>query len=104
MPRWLFWTAATVTSWGVWAVLAKVIGDGLTGGQSQALSTVGMVPVVLAIAVSKDRAVRPGGRRGAFYALAAGVVSGLGNVPYYDLYGRGVEDLCVVDGVRGPKP
>src|SRR5262249_12619899 len=89
MPRWLFWTGATVTSWGVWAVLAKVIGDGLTGGQSQALSTVGMVPVLLALVGSKDRAVRPGGRRGEFYALAAGVVSGLGNVPYYDLYARG---------------
>jgi drug/metabolite transporter (DMT)-like permease len=89
MPRWLFWTAATVTSWGLWAVLAKVIGDGLTGAQSQLLSTVGMVPVVLALAFSKDRAGRTGGRRGEFYALAAGVVSGLGNVPYYDLYGRG---------------
>ena len=83
------WTAAAVVSWGVWAVLAKVIGDGLTGGQSQALSTVGMVPVILVLARSKDLAVRPGGRRGVYYALAAGVVSGLGNVPYYDLFGRG---------------
>ena len=89
MPRWLLWTAAAVVSWGVWAVLAKVIGDGLTGAQSQVLSTVGMVPVILVLARSKDLTVRPGGRRGMYYALAAGVVSGLGNVPYYDLFGRG---------------
>src|SRR5262245_50998095 len=89
MPGWMFWTAATVTSWGVWAVLAKVIGDRLTGAQSQALSSVGILPVVLALAWSKDLAVRPAGRRGMYYALAAGVVSGLGNVPYYDLYSRG---------------
>ncbi len=93
MPRWLLWTAAAVVSWGVWAVLAKVIGDALTGAQSQALSTVGLVPVVLALALSKDRSAQSsgqqGGRRGAVTALAAGVVSGLGNVPYYDLFGRG---------------
>src|SRR5262245_55309941 len=97
MPRWMFWTAATVTSWGVWAVLAKVIGDGLTGAQSAALSTVGMVPVVLALALTKKGgAVQPGGRRGAFYALAAGVVSGLGNVLYYDLYNRGGQAATAV--------
>jgi drug/metabolite transporter (DMT)-like permease len=89
MPRWVFWTAATMTSWGVWAVLGKVIGDRLTGAQSQALSTVGIMPVVLALAWSKDLAARPSGRRGMCYALAAGVVSGLGNVPFYDLLARG---------------
>lgn len=89
MPSWQLWTAAAVASWGVWAVLAKVIGDGLTGAQSQALSTVGMMPVVLALARSKGLTVRPIGRRGVVYALAAGAVSGLGNVPYYDLYARG---------------
>jgi transporter family protein len=88
IPRWLFWVTIAVASWGVWAVLAKVIGDGLTGGQSQALSTLGMMPVILALVPSTGRAWRPAGR-GVFYALAGGAVSGLGNVPYYDLYARG---------------
>lgn len=89
MPRWLFWTAAAVMSWGVWAVLAKVLGGGLTGTQSQVLSTIGTVPVILILARSRDLTIRRGGRRGIYFALAAGIVSGLGNVPYYDLYGRG---------------
>jgi bacterial/archaeal transporter family protein len=89
MPAWLLWTAVAVVSWGVWAVLAKVIGDGLTGGQSQALSTVGMVPVVVAFLWSKNVASHPGRRKGVCYALVAGAVSGLGNVPYYDLFARG---------------
>ena len=76
MPRWLLWTVAAVVSWGIWAVLAKLIGGGLTGAQSQVLSTVGIVPVVLALARAKDLTVRPGGRRGVYYALAAGIVSG----------------------------
>jgi hypothetical protein len=53
MPRWLLWTAAVVSE-GVWAVLATVFGDGRTGGQTQALSTVGILRVVLALARSKD--------------------------------------------------
>jgi len=89
MPAWVFWTAAAVVSWGVWAVIAKMIGDRLTGGQSQALSTVGMVPVVLAFLWFKDVAPRPGRWKGVGYALTAGAVSGLGNVPYYDLFARG---------------
>jgi drug/metabolite transporter (DMT)-like permease len=89
MPRWLLWTAAAVVSWGVWAVLAKVIGDGLTGAQSQVLSTVGIVPVILILARSKDLTIRSGGRLGIAIALFAGVVSGLGNVPYYNLFNRG---------------
>lgn len=89
MPRWLLWTAAAVVSWGVWAVFPKLIGDGLTGAQSQALSTIGLVPMILALSRSKDLPERSGGRRGTYYALTAGIVSGLGNVPYYDLYGRG---------------
>jgi drug/metabolite transporter (DMT)-like permease len=85
----VFWTAATVVSWGVWAVLAKVIGDRLTGGQSQALSTVGILPVAFILMWSISPPSRTVRWRGVFYALAAGLVSGLGNVPYYDLYGRG---------------
>jgi drug/metabolite transporter (DMT)-like permease len=89
MPRWLLWTAVAVVSWGVWAVLAKVLGGGLTGAQSQVLSTAGLVPVILLFVRSRDQTIRRGGRRGIYFALAAGIVSGLGNVPYYDLYGRG---------------
>jgi drug/metabolite transporter (DMT)-like permease len=89
MPRWLLWTAVAVVSWGVWAVLAKVIGGALTGAQSQVLSTVGIVPVILILARTKDLTIKSGGRRGIYIALAAGIVSGLGNVPYYDLFGRG---------------
>lgn len=96
MPRWLLWVAAAVASWGVWAILAKAIGDGLTAAQSQVLSTAGMLPVVLALAASKGLAVQPGGQRGIAYALAGGIVSGLGNVPYYDLLTRGVTAAAAV--------
>jgi drug/metabolite transporter (DMT)-like permease len=96
MPRWPLWTAAAVVSWGVWAVLAKVIGDGLTGGQSAVLSSIGMLPVILILAVSKDRSVQTGGTWAVVCGLAGGAVVGLGNVPYYDLYARGAAAATAV--------
>jgi drug/metabolite transporter (DMT)-like permease len=96
MPRWLLWTAAAVVSWGVWAVLAKVIGDGLTGGESAVLSSIGMLPVILVLALSKDRSVQTGGRWAIVCGLAGGAVVGLGNVPYYDLFARGAAAATAV--------
>ena len=96
MPHWFLWTVAAMLAWGVWAVLAKVIGDSLTGAQSQILSSFGFLPVIFALCVSTKRLVRTGRRWGVMYALAAGAVSGLGNLPYYDLFRRGGKAAAVV--------
>src|SRR5262245_9104657 len=96
MPRWLLWTVAAMLSWGVWAVVGKLIGDGLTAAQSQILSSIGFLPVILALCVSRQRLVRTGRRWGHFYALAAGAVSCLGNLPFYDLLSRGEKAAAVV--------
>ena len=42
MPPWLLWTLLAMFSWGLWAILARLIGDALSAAQSQALSTVGL--------------------------------------------------------------
>lgn len=96
MPRWLLWTAAAVLAWGVWAVLGKLIGGRLTDAQSQALSTLGFLPVMLALPLARKRLVRTGRRVGYYYALAAGAVSCLGNLPFYDLLSRGAKAAAVV--------
>ena len=96
MPRWLRWTVLALLSWGVWAIMAKLIGDALSGAHNQALSTLGILPVMLAIAVSK-RFSAPGNRvRGILYALAAGAISCLGNVVYYDALSRGGKAALIV--------
>jgi len=96
MPRWFLWTVAAMLSWGVWAVLGKVIGDGLTAAQSQALSSLGFLPVMLALCMSRQRLIWGGHRWGVFYAVAGGAVSCLGNLPYYDLLSRGEKAAAVV--------
>src|SRR6266516_4625949 len=53
MPRWLRWSVLALLSWGVWAIMAKLIGDALSGAHNQALSTLGILPVMLAFVISK---------------------------------------------------
>jgi transporter family protein len=96
MPAWPRWCVLALLSWGVWAIMARPIGEALSGAQDQALSTLGILPVMLAIGVSKRVPARGNRRRGILYALAAGAISFLGNVAYYDALGRGGKAALIV--------
>src|SRR5688572_24336119 len=96
MPGWLTWTFVALLSWGIWAVLAKLLGSALTGEQSQALSTLGIFPILLALALSNRTQLRGASRKGLLLALAGGVVTCIGNVALYDALGRGEKVATVV--------
>lgn len=97
MPRWLRWTVLALLSWGVWAITYKLIGEALTGAHSQALSTIGILPIMLAIGVARKKLTASGNRsRGILFALAAGAISCLGNVVYYDALNRGGKAAMLV--------
>ncbi len=83
MPRWLLWSFMAVLCWGLWAVMSKLIGDALTAAQSQVLSTLGLVPVALALVASRRLSVSGNRRRGIGAAVAAGALASGGNVAYY---------------------
>jgi uncharacterized membrane protein len=83
MPRWFLWTLLALFSWGVWAILSKLIGDALTAASSQALSTIGLLPVAVALGFSRRLSVTGHRWRGALFALGAGVLACVGNVAYY---------------------
>jgi uncharacterized membrane protein len=89
VPKWLFPCLLTLLFWGSWAVVYKVIGARLTAVQSQALSTLGIVPIVLLLAGSPRRLTGTRKLRGSVYAFSAGVLSGLGNIAYYQAIDRG---------------
>lgn len=95
-PAWLTWTIVALFSWGVWAVLSKVLGDALSPGQSQALSTLGMLPILLTLGFSKSARLRTASRKGLLLAFAGGVVTCLGNVAYYSALARGGKVATVV--------
>ena len=96
MPAWLTWTLLTLFSWGIWAVLSKVLGNALTPEQSQVLSTLGMIPIIGWLAFSKGVSLRGASRRGFLFAFLGGIVTCLGNIPYYSALARGEKVATVV--------
>ncbi len=95
-PRWLIWTIATLLAWGIWAILAKQIGDALSPTQSQILSTLGLLPILAALALNKETQAPRNRGRGICLAFGSGVVSCLGNIPYYTALGSGAKAATVV--------
>jgi transporter family protein len=85
MPRWIAWTLLTLVSWGLWAILFRMIGDELSPAHSQAVSTLGIIPVLAALWFLHDVPPAGGNRRwGVALALGSGIVSCLGNVACYE--------------------
>ena len=79
MRLWLWWTFLAVLCWGLWALLARLIGDALSPRQQQSLSTFGLLPLMMTLGFS-GRLGPPGrGPRGILFALSAGVLTCLGN-------------------------
>jgi uncharacterized membrane protein len=93
IPRWLIWTLVALGCWGVWALLSKLIGDALSPGMNQALSTLGILPVIVGLGFSKK--ARGGARRGMVYAFASGLLSGVGNIAYYWVLNSGKASTVV---------
>ncbi|MBN9690168.1 MAG: EamA family transporter [Verrucomicrobia bacterium] len=96
MQPWLIWTWVAILCWGVWAILARLIGEALTASQQQAFSTLGLIPVIGMLAVSRNWTVTGRRSRGILWALAAGVLTSLGNLAYYDALSRGARAATVV--------
>ena len=113
MHRWLLGTLFAVFCWGIWALLGKLIGDRLSPAQTQALSTIGLGPVMLVLGISQwhrlsfaitrdssgdlnSEGARKKPSRGALLALGAGTLTCLGNIAYYDVLNRGAKAATVV--------
>jgi bacterial/archaeal transporter family protein len=97
MVRWLGWTLATIFTWGIWAVLSKVLSDEIQSpAHSQVVSTIGILPVVFALWIMSDTPSSDSGRLGILLALGSGIVSCLGNIAYFDVFSRGTKAAAVI--------
>lgn len=83
IPRWLLWAVVALVSWGLWAIISKLIGEALSAAQSQALSTIGILPVMLAISALKGPPAHGSRRSGIVFASGAGLLACVGNIAYY---------------------
>lgn len=95
LPRWLIYTLMTMFLWGGWALVSKPVSDRLSPWQVQALSAVGLLPVIAFLASSKNLRGGAKPRRGFGLAFASGVVASLGNIAYYESLGAGGKAAAV---------
>lgn len=96
MPAWFAWSLLALVSWGIWAIIARLIGNALSPAQSQALCTLGILPVIAVLGLMPKKQLPRNLRKGIGIALAAGVLSCLGNVAYYYALNRGGKVATVV--------
>jgi transporter family protein len=82
VPRWLAFSLLTLLAWGAWGVLSKPLGA-YSAGQQQALSTVGIVPIMAVLALSPGWKGGSRRTRGMWMAVTAGLLSAVGNLAYY---------------------
>lgn len=94
---WFVWTLLTVLAWGVWAVLNRLLADAIASpAHGQLASTIGILPVLIALYAMPDAPATGDRRLGILLALASGIVSCLGNIANLDLLGRGVKAAAVI--------
>jgi len=95
--RWFAWALVAVICWGAWALIARLIGDSISPAQSQALSTIGLLPVMalLMFSVRKQNAGMNKGR-GITLGCAAGILTCVGNIAYYYVLNSGTKASTVV--------
>jgi transporter family protein len=79
----------------VWAVLSKVLGDALAAEQSQALSTLGLLPILPPLALKCRGTLRAASRRGLALAFVGGIITCLGNIAFYSALSRGEKVAAV---------
>jgi len=98
IPRWLLSTVAALFCWGLWAILPRFLGqwDTFTGGQIQAFSTLGMLPVMIALGFTRSVRNEIRNPRGTLLAVAAGTCGCIGNVLYYEILKAGEKATTVV--------
>lgn len=84
MPRWIAWTLLTLISWGIWAILFRLLDEQLSPAHSQAISTLGVLPVLAALGLARDSPGASLNWLGIGLAFGSGIVSCLGNVACYE--------------------
>jgi len=88
MPKWMVCSLLTLLFWGGWGALSKALGDAMSPAQSQAFSTLGLLPLmgVLFARRAIEREARAQGARigrGLAWGFLGGLLAGLGNIAYF---------------------
>ena len=81
---WMLLSLLTVALWGGWGLESKIIVDRISPWANQVLFSIGLVPLVVWMAFSKNLPRAAGSKRkGMSYGLMTGLLGGTGNVAMY---------------------
>jgi drug/metabolite transporter (DMT)-like permease len=96
MPKWLIYSLLTLLFWGGWGAVSKVIGNSMSASQSQAFSTLGVLPTIIALLFAKGIRSGINKPRGSMYAFGAGIIVGLGNLALYQALQEGGKAVTLI--------
>ena len=83
--RWFWYSCLCVLCWGGWAMLSKLGSREIPPETMQFLFTLGALPVGLALLASRGFHLERT-RKGIFYAVLNGILSGIGNLALFAAY------------------
>ncbi len=83
VSAWFWLSLLTVLLWGAWGIQSKLIVERMSPWMNQVLFPIGLLPITVAMLLSKRRRGSAAAGRGAAYALLTGVLSGTGNIAFY---------------------
>lgn len=84
LAPWMLLSLLTVVLWGGWGLQSKIIVDRISPWANQVLFSIGLAPLVLWMALSRNlRRTAGSKRKGVIYGFLTGVLGGTGNVAMY---------------------
>lgn len=86
--RWFWYSILCILSWGAWALLSKLGSTEIPADTMQFIFTFGTVPVALALLVARRFKMEKSGK-GISYAVANGVLSGIGGLAFFAAFRAG---------------
>ena len=89
MPKWFVYCTVSLVMWAAWSLLSPLAAKDLSGPMIQIISSVGLLPVALALLLSPSVWQATNLKKGILLAAATGVLGGTGNVLLYEALSRG---------------
>ena len=86
--KWFWYSTLCVLSWGVWALLSKVGSNEIPADTMQFLFTFGALPVALILLIGRRFNLEKSSK-GIFYAVANGILSGIGGLAFFAAFRSG---------------
>ena len=94
---WMLLSLLTVALWGGWGLESKIIVDRISPWANQVLFSIGLAPLVLWMAFSRNlRRVSGTRSKGLIYGLLTGLLGGTGNIAMYLALARGGKASIVI--------